>query len=83
MSTKTIALESSVYERLAREKRQSESFTRVVSRLLDTASAAHTGGAIANELSRMSALPAHDAERMLAVIRENRATEEWAGHDLR
>jgi len=38
MSTKTIAVEHSVYERLAREKRASESFTKTIERLIDSAS---------------------------------------------
>ena len=83
MSTKTIALESSVYERLAREKRESESFTRLIARLLTNASQAHTGGNIASSLTRMQPLYKDEAEQMLAVVDENRTSEKWTAHDLR
>ncbi len=35
MSTKTIAVRMDVYEKLAREKRDSESFTATIKRLLE------------------------------------------------
>ncbi len=83
MSTKTIAVESAVYERLAREKRESESFTKVIARLLTVAAASHTGGSIATAVSGLAPLPADEAEQMLTVVRENRGREKWVGHDLR
>jgi predicted CopG family antitoxin len=83
MSTKTIAVETSVYDRLAREKRESESFTRVISRLLFLAAEAHTGASIAEAVKKSGRLPAREAGRMLAVVRENRAQEAWERRDLR
>jgi predicted CopG family antitoxin len=83
MSTKTIAVESSVYARLAKEKRESESFTKVISRVLDAAEQAHTGVDILSHLSELRPLGADDAERMLAVVKEGRDEESWERHDLR
>jgi len=42
MSTKTIAVEISVYEKLRREKRDSESFTKTIDRLIENAGHALT-----------------------------------------
>lgn len=39
MTTKTIGIKAEVYERLAAEKREDESFTDTIDRLLDTATA--------------------------------------------
>lgn len=83
MSTKTIAVESSAYARLAREKRESESFTKVIARLLDTAASAHTGRDILSHLAQMTDLKEEEGERMLAVVREDRDKEKWERHDLR
>ena len=83
MSTKTIALESSAYARLAREKRESESFTKVIFRLLDTAEKAHTGGDIIARMAGIRPLGASDGDRMLAVVQESRNGESWEHHDLR
>jgi len=44
MSAKTIAVESSDYARLAREKRSSESFTKTIDRLIHDANS----GALTN-----------------------------------
>lgn len=46
MSTKTIAVDSRVYERLAAARREGESFSKAIDRLLQEAAAFHTGGAI-------------------------------------
>ena len=83
MSTKTIALESSVYERLAREKRESESFTKVISRLLDNAGQAYTGRSIVSALTRLQPLQEKEAEQMLAVVKKARTSERWPANDLR
>ncbi len=83
MSTKTIAIESTVYARLAGEKRESESFTKVIGRLLNVAAAAHTGRSIVAALDKTEALPDREAEQMLAVVRENRTQEKWRLHALR
>jgi predicted CopG family antitoxin len=83
MSTRTIAVDSEVYERLAGVKGRGESFSKVIDRLLDEVSAAHTGRDILRGLAGVPALPDEDAEAMLAVVGEDRRGETWAEHDLR
>ena len=83
MSTKTIAVDSSIYERLAGEKREGESFSKTINRLLEEVGAAHTGRDILRGLEEIPALDDRDAGVMLAVIRENRESEVWEEHDLR
>jgi predicted CopG family antitoxin len=83
MSTKTIAVNSRVYDRLAAEKREGESFSKALDRLLDAVESAHTGRDILKQLDEMQALTQKDAEAMLAVVTENRECESWAEHDLR
>lgn len=81
MSTRTIAVDAEVYERLAAVKRRGESFSKVIDRLLDDLAEAHTGLDILSRMREMPALSADDAERMLAVVRESRKDETWAEHD--
>jgi predicted CopG family antitoxin len=83
MSTKTIAVDSRVYERLAWAKREGESFSKAIDRLLQEVGTAHTGRDLLRALADVVPLPAEDAEAMLAVVEENRASEAWAAHDLR
>jgi len=83
MSTKTIAVDSRVYERLARAKREGESFSRAIDRLLEKVGAAHTGREVLRALEDVVSLPEADAAIMLAVVEENRAGEAWEAHDLR
>ena len=83
MSTKTIAVESSVYERLAHAKRAGESFSKVIDRLLTQVGDAHTGRDVLRGLAEIPRLTAEDAEQMLAVVSENREDEDWPVHDLR
>jgi predicted CopG family antitoxin len=83
MSTKTIAVDSGVYERLAAAKREGESFSRVIDRLLTTASSAHTGKDILTELAGLPLLSPEDAETFLSIVAENRALEAWEDRDLR
>jgi predicted CopG family antitoxin len=78
MSTRTIAVDAEVYERLAGVKRRGESFSKVIDRLLDDLAEAHTGLDILARMREIPALSADDAERMLAVVRENRQDETWA-----
>lgn len=77
MSTKTIAVETGVYQRLSREKRDSESFTKVIDRLLKTSARAHTGSDIAKVLSTYPPLSDQDATVMHSIVRENRDSETW------
>lgn len=79
MSTKTIAVESGVYRRLAAAKREGESFSNAIARLLDEVDQVYTGRDIAERLEAMPDLGS-DAEAFYRVIQENRQTETWE-HD--
>ena len=81
MSTKTVALETSVYDRLARHKRGSESFTRTIDRLLGEVSGPST---CAEEVREAAAIwGTADSGRetaakvMEAVVRGARKDVEW------
>ena len=78
MSTKTIAVENSVYERLAREKRGSESFTKTIDRLIDAASSGTCASAVAEAASLWQAI-GNDAEagQMERIVRQNRKSTTW------
>ncbi len=82
MSTKNIALSSEVYEKLARAKGESESFSKVVDRILSQVSTRHTGADILEQLSRISGLSEEDADTMKKVVEANRSGERWQAHDL-
>jgi predicted CopG family antitoxin len=77
MSTKTIAVDSRVYERLASAKREGESFSKTIDRLLTQLGAAHTGGEILRQLEDVPALTQDDATAFLRVIDEARRDEDW------
>jgi len=83
MSTKTIAVDTQVYHRLAGVKKEGESFSKVIDRLLEEVGAAHTGRDILRGLTRIPPLDGRDAEAMLAMVSEDRETEAWEAHDLR
>lgn len=83
MSTKTIAVDSRVYDRLAQAKREGESFSKTIDRLLREVRAAHTGDDILRALEEIPPLPEEDAAVMLSVVEEDRARETWEAHDLR
>lgn len=83
MSTKTIAVDSRVYDRLARVKREGESFSKTIDRLLREVGTAFTGNQILRALDEVPPLPEEDAATMLAIVDENRAGETWQEHDLR
>ncbi|MEZ5330748.1 MAG: antitoxin VapB family protein [Thermoanaerobaculia bacterium] len=83
MSTKTIAVDTRVYDRLAAEKRDGESFSKTIDRLLAEAAGAHTGRDVLNRLAELPALSAVDAESFLSVVAEDRESEEWEPVDLR
>lgn len=82
MSTKTIALDSEVYDRLAGLKRRSESFSKVIHRLIERAVTAHTAPDVLAHLDAQPSLSDADAETMTRRVRENRDTEKWPAHDL-
>ena len=83
MSTKTIAVDARVYDKLASVKREGESFSKAIDRLIDQVGAAHTGGDILRVLAELPPLSNEDAAVMLSVVAENRRTETWDKHDLR
>ena len=82
MATKTIALDSRVYGRLARHRRQSESFSKAIDRLLEEIASAHTVAEVLARLDEQPPLPESDAAAMADVVRENRESETWPVHDL-
>ena len=82
MATKTIALDSRVYDRLARHRRQSESFSKAIDRLLEEIASAHTVAEVLARLDEQPPLSEVDAAAMSDVVRENRDSETWPSHDL-
>jgi predicted CopG family antitoxin len=83
MSTKTIAVNSQVYRRLASAKREGESFSRAIDRLLREVGTAHSGSRILAGLETLTPLSEADAQVFLNVVDENRSDEAWEAHDLR
>lgn len=83
MSTKTIAVDTKVYEKLAVVKREGESFSKAIDRLIEEVGKAYTGRDILQGLAAVQPLSYDDAEIMLSVVAENRENESWDDHDLR
>jgi len=83
MSTKTIDVDSRVYDRLVAVKKEEESLSEAIDRLLQQVGAAHTGRDILGGLETISPLPEKDSEVFLEIVAENRAREEWTKRDLR
>ena len=83
MSTKTIAVELSVYRKLSRIKGEGESFSGVIEGLVDQCLTAHTGADIMSALAGAPE-PLTDPETtaMLRVVDEARSSEKWRFHDL-
>ncbi len=78
MSTKTIAVENSVYEKLAREKRPSDSFTKTIDRLIDAATSGTCASAVRSAASIWQAAGnSGDADRMERFIQESRKGAGW------
>ena len=82
MSTKTIAIDARVYERLASVKREGESFSKAIDRLLAEIGSVYTGGEILRGLATFAPLSKEDSDVFLQVIAGNRASEDWAENDL-
>ncbi len=84
MSTKTIAVDMRVYERLASLKDESESFSKVIDRLVKQRGDAHTGAAILASLENrsISSLNDEEAAKMRQIIERDRLLEKWEKHDL-
>ncbi len=83
MSTKTIAVDARVYERLAAVKKEGESFSRAIARLLAEIGSAHTGGDILRRLATVDPLSEADSRVFLEIVAEDRASETWNERDLR
>ena len=78
MSTKTIALESSVYERLARHKRGSESFTKTIQRLLDESNGGTCAAAVAESAAIWGSIAtAAEADQMEQLVMQGRKDTNW------
>ncbi len=82
MSTKTIAVDARVYERLAAARREGESFSKTIDRLLTEVAAAHTGGDILAGLAALPPLSDEDARVFAQLVAESRASERWEPRDL-
>ena len=83
MSTRTIALDSRVYERLAGAKMEGESFSKAIDRLLAQVESVHTGSDILAGLRDVTSLSEADSGLFLEVVAENRESEGWQRRDLR
>lgn len=83
MSTKTIAVELSVYQKLSRIKGEGQSFSGVIEGLVDQRLMAHTGADIISALAGApESLMDPEAMAMLRVVDEARSSEKWRLHDL-
>ena len=82
MSTKNVALSLEVYQKLARFKRESESFSRAIDRLLDHVGSQHSGADVLQQLASFPPLADEEADGMRRVVDENRAAETWHPRDL-
>lgn len=79
MSTKTIAVDSRVYERLAATKAEGESFSKVIDRLLASEAERYTGADVLRRLAEFAPLSDPDAAVFNHVVDEARRDEEWGG----
>jgi hypothetical protein len=79
MSTKTIAVNTQVYEKLAQRKRGSESFTKTINRLIDGSSDPTCADAV-RETARLFGMMETDAEADLldAWHREGAEGTDWS-----
>ena len=84
MSTKTIAVESGVYQRLALEKQESESFTKVIDRLLRNQMTMGTCGDAVFSAMKIWGTDERDREAMLMEQRldEQRKSTNWIQESL-
>jgi len=79
MSTKTVALNTRVYEKLARHKRGSESFTKTIDRLLSDSSEPTCGDAV-RETARIfgQVETENEADQLESFVLEGKASTDWA-----
>jgi len=77
MATKTIAVDSKVYKRLAAAKNENESFSKAIDRLLSTEADRYTGADVLRRLAGIAPLNDSDADVFYQVVQEARRDEEW------
>lgn len=79
MSIKTIAVETSVYEKLAHRRKPGESFTKAINRLLDSTSGGTCADAVREAAALWGANPTTEAEAAImdGVVLENRLGGDW------
>ena len=83
MSTKTIAVDVTVYRKLLGLKRESESFSRLLDRLAGEVASAGTGADVLRRLGHgPPALSRREAATMQGVVKADRMEETWTEHDL-
>lgn len=83
MSVKTIAVDVEVYRKLVRLKRESESFSKLLDRLVEEVTTTRTGADILRRLGHAPPpLSPREAEIMSSVVASHRADETWPQHDL-
>lgn len=77
MSTKTIAVDARVYERLAAAKHEGESFSETIDRLLANEADRYTGADVLRRLGNFAPLSDSDAEVFHDVVEMARRDAEW------
>jgi len=80
MSTKTIAVDVTVYRKLSDRKRESESFTRLLDRLADADTGHGTCADAVREAAEIwgkSDDTKTDADKLEGVVGANRKTAKW------
>jgi predicted CopG family antitoxin len=83
MATKTIALEVSVYDKLLGRKRNSESFTKIIDRLISESAGSRTcADAVATAVKIWNDGTEYEAQAMEDVIRKGRENTRWEVESL-
>lgn len=79
MSTKTIAVEQSVYEKLRLQKRDSESFTRTINRLIETSREGFTCATAVKEAASLweEPLSSEDEKILNDTLESGRQISGW------
>ena len=77
MSETTIAVQTEVYRRLMELKRDGESFSTLIDRLIHDAGSSASGEAILDHLDTVPSLPDDEAQALLQVVEESRSQERW------
>lgn len=77
MGTRTIAVDSKVYARLAAAKNEGESFSRAIDRLLDSEADRFSGADVLRKLDAIVPLTDAEAAVFVQVVDDARREEEW------